>query len=134
MERALVQFVLLVLFGGLLVSCISTQKPEKKNIIIKHMCEMEEARADLQSDSIEEKYCVHKVVSMVPTSPGNNCNPKDIGYRVGDKLCILCKDGEFCQMTSQFVDDDGTWLSACEITTKKIDGTCKSDWPKGTCK
>lgn len=114
--------------------CALTQEKENPNGLRRGPLEVEVSlEAAGAKNAAAKTYCLHSVVSMTPTGPGNNCNPADVGFAVNDTLCINCVNG-VCRQSTTFVTDDGVWLRACEVTTSRSNGQCKSIWPRGSCK
>lgn len=124
--------VLLLSLLGLLAACAHVQ-PEGIAINERSACEVEGSQEMAGGKSAATDFCVHTVTAMTPVVPGNNCNPADVGYAVGDSLCMNCKNGT-CPRTTTFTTDDGVWNRACQVTTAVSNAACKQIWPNGTCK
>lgn len=93
------------------------------------------ASCDVEQDSGQKRdgattFCIHEVVSMTPLK--GSCDPSKVGYGVGDKLCLNCPDGR-CPNQTEFATNDGFFLTACRVTTKKVEADCKDIFPRGTC-
>ena len=76
-------------------------------------------------------FCAHEVTQL--TRIGGSCSPADIGYGIGDTLCIDCPNGS-CRASATFNTNDGVILQACQVETQRINSTCRQIFPSGTCK
>jgi hypothetical protein len=121
-----------ILALGFVAGCTHVQ-PSDIAISERAACEVEASREMPASRAAATSFCVHTVTAMTPSAPGNNCNPADVGFAVGDSLCMNCKSGA-CPATTTFVTDDGVWLRACTISTTRTNNACQNNWPRGTCK
>lgn len=125
--------LLLPLVGLCFASCTHVQGPPSA-ISERAACEIDSLRDTQRGGaSAQTHFCVHEVTALTPIPPGNNCAPEDLGFAVGDNLCINCKKGS-CPVTTSFATDDGVFLRACRVDTSRTNSACKEYWPPGTCK